>query len=588
MLRLFRQISLPQMYASWPRTILVVSGIATGVALMVAIEVINATVLANFRSSLERNAGPAALEITLGLGEIGFDESVLAVVRADPDVVAAVPLVRGTIALADDPGEPLTLVGTDLSAESDLRRYHQYSAADEDAVALAVGDPRALLLTTDFAGRHGIRIGDARRFVTARGLGLFTVRNLLTMEGPAAALGGQLAVMDVVAAQTQLDKRGRLDQVDVVLREGASVTAVRDRLAAALPAVLRTARPLQRSAEYDRVLGSFQLMLTAVSLVCVVAGAYLVYNTTSTAAVHRGLVMANLRLFGAAPSRLFGLLMLEALVLGMTGVAAGIPIGIALAHFLVGHVAASMAVIFQLRFPVHDLTLPVASQLVIAAVGLATALVASFFAARRLAGLEPLEVLRTELRSLGAQTSTARLLFWCLALIAVSVVALFAEVQLRSPAWGNFSSTLWYAATVVISVPLVRWLAPFVARALQRGFGAAGTFARREPDARPDPERHDDRRHRARADGRPHLRVADAQLRALDRELLRRRLPDGRSPGERHHDRGGLARNAAARCDRRRGAHGPRHPRGRVHSHPPGSALSRRAHRARRRQRRLE
>ena len=126
--------------------------------------------------------------------------------------------------------------------------------------------------------------GSATRAVSSRraGSGSSPSGNLLTMEGPAAALGGQLAVMDVVAAQTQLDKRGRLDQVDVVLREGASVTAVRDRLAAALPAVLRTARPLQRSAEYDRVLGSFQLMLTAVSLVCVVAGAYLVYNTTST------------------------------------------------------------------------------------------------------------------------------------------------------------------------------------------------------------------------------------------------------------------------------------------------------------------
>jgi len=119
-LRLLRQVSFRQLQASWGRTTLVVGGVATGVSLIVAIQVINASVLDNLRRTIELIAGPAALEVTLGVGEVGFSEATVETVRADPAVAAAVPLVRGTISLADDPSETLQLFGADLTAEEDL------------------------------------------------------------------------------------------------------------------------------------------------------------------------------------------------------------------------------------------------------------------------------------------------------------------------------------------------------------------------------------------------------------------------------------------------------------------------------------
>src|SRR5262249_50104881 len=95
-LRLFRQVSLHQLRTSGARTALVVGGIATGVALMVAIAVINHTVLDNFRRTIELIAGPAQLEIALGSGEVGFSEAVADRARTDPDIEAALGLLRGT------------------------------------------------------------------------------------------------------------------------------------------------------------------------------------------------------------------------------------------------------------------------------------------------------------------------------------------------------------------------------------------------------------------------------------------------------------------------------------------------------------
>src|ERR1043165_9704432 len=113
MFRLLRQISLRQLRASWGRTSLVVGGISTGVSLIVAINVINASVLENFQDTIELIAGPAQLEVTLGVGEVSFPESVARDVGKDRDVAAAVPLVLGVLAFADDPSETLELFGAD-------------------------------------------------------------------------------------------------------------------------------------------------------------------------------------------------------------------------------------------------------------------------------------------------------------------------------------------------------------------------------------------------------------------------------------------------------------------------------------------
>ena len=125
--------------------------------------------------------------MTLGLGEVGFDEAAVDTVRGDADVVAAVPLVRGTIALADDPGETLQLFGVDLVAEEDIGALPR----DNDRPPR---DPR--IWTIRAVSRHqafrgGIESRSARRsrLATPAGLGARSSRGILG-PGLAAALGG--------------------------------------------------------------------------------------------------------------------------------------------------------------------------------------------------------------------------------------------------------------------------------------------------------------------------------------------------------------------------------------------------------------
>ncbi|HEY2386131.1 MAG TPA: FtsX-like permease family protein [Candidatus Binatia bacterium] len=476
MLRLLRLISWPQLRQSWGRTALVVVGIANGVTLIVAINIINSSVLANVRHTIELMAGPASLEVTLGVGEIGFPEHTVDGLRGDPDVVAAVPLVRGTVSLASEPSETLQLFGADFTAEEELRRY-DIGTTDRRTILEGMADAHSILVTNAFAERHGLKAGAILQLSTPSGIGAFTVRGLLEPEGLAKAFRGQLAVMDLPAAQLALGKAGLIDQIDIVVREGASIDTVRERLIKKVPPSLSVERPEQRGVQYERILGSFQAMLTGLSMLCLVAGIFIVYNTTSTGAAHRAGVMAALRVAGASGDQLFRLLMVEAVVLGTVATLIGFVQGVVLAWLLSPLVSESMGVIFQLRFPVDGLALNVTEQLSIFMLGVSATMFASYFAARRVTRMDPLEVMRSDLRSLATQRPSLHLVGWWAALVAMSAAALVIQVRLRSIAWGNFGSTLWFASSIIVAVPLVALAGRMLSRVLPRVFGSEGRVA---------------------------------------------------------------------------------------------------------------
>src|SRR5262249_55415834 len=158
---------------------------------------------------------------------------------------------RGTVSLAEDGSEVLQLFGADLTAEADLERYQVSAVTSRREALRSLEDQRSILLTSDFAARRHIHVGDVVRLATPVGVRELTVRPLLATEGIAAALRGQLAVMALPAAQALLGKSGRLDQIDVVLQPGVALAMVRDRLTAALPPTLMVAPPAYRAAQYE-------------------------------------------------------------------------------------------------------------------------------------------------------------------------------------------------------------------------------------------------------------------------------------------------------------------------------------------------
>lgn len=475
MLRLFRQVSVREHRAHWGRALLVVAGVATGVALVVAMDLVNTSVLAGFRSTFATLAGPADLEVTLGIGEVGFDEDVTDVVRHDPGVALAIPLVRGTVTLADDAGEVLQLFGAELTAEEDLARYGARLASGRTEALAALTDPHAILVTDAFAARRGVTVGSTLPLATPRGVETFTIRGTLAADGIARIAGGQLLVMDLAAAQTQLVKEGRVDQIDLVLRPDAEVTAVRARLAAALPTTLTVGAPETRATRYGDILAGLQATFDGMSMLCVVAGLFIVYNATATGVVHRAPMIGALRVIGADTRRLRALLLGEAAALGAIGSVTGIAAGIAFARVLVGLTATVMGTMVQMRFDVPALALAAPRQAAVGALGIAVALAAAWIPARQAVRLDALAVAHGTTHD-GRPPVTLLLVVWA-ALVALSVAMLVAGERWHLITLGAGGSTVWTGAALVGSVIFVSVLGERLPRILSRLCGVEGRVA---------------------------------------------------------------------------------------------------------------
>ncbi|RMD84250.1 MAG: FtsX-like permease family protein [Candidatus Dadabacteria bacterium] len=476
MLRLLRQISFRYFRASWGRTLLIVGGVAVGITLISAINLVNSSVLANVRRTIDLVAGPAALEVTMGLGEVGFDEDTVEVVRATPGVEAAVPLVRGTISLAERPAETLQLYGVDFTGEEDLGRYTIAAVTDRREILAGFADPYSVLIAQQLARELGLGVRDKIRLATPTGIAAYTIRGLLDPKGLSSVFGGRLAVMDLPAAQIALGKGPKIDQIDVVLQPEADIETVRASLLAKLPPGMRVRRPEQRGKEYEKLYASFQVFLTGLSALCLIAGVFIVYNATATGTVHRAFGIATLQHVGGDRDVLARLLLVESLVLGVLGSAIGLTAGVVLAKFLNRLVTGSMGVIFQLQPGTSEFAYDPVRQAAIGVVGVVAALVASFVAARRVTRLEPLDVIRGD-RTVAWSAPSDKLVLWWLFLVAMSVGALYMQTRQRSIAWGNFGATLWFAASIVIALPLVRWLSRWLEDVLPRRFGPAGRIA---------------------------------------------------------------------------------------------------------------
>src|SRR5262249_36482224 len=163
-----------------------------------------------------------------------------------------------------------------------------------------------------------------------------------------------------------------------------------------LPASLTVVPPALHGERFERAISAFQAMLDSLSLLSLLAGLFIVYNTTATAVTHRARDLAILMALGAERRRIFGLVMAEAVVFGRAASAIGIALGFVLAHLLLNLVAQSMGVVYQTRFSIESLELTSNQALRYLAVGATSAVIAAFVPARKASRLDPLALMRPD------------------------------------------------------------------------------------------------------------------------------------------------------------------------------------------------
>lgn len=403
------------------QTWLSIAGIALGVAVVIAVDLANESAKRGFRLSLEQVTGPATHQILAASGSI--PETLYAELRLEQGLTRATPVIDAPVRIGE---RSLSLLGMDLLAATAMRPDLRASltqpgaagarpAADADSPTSKVSDseggqaqarqslddqpvaasalvgllrllrePATLALSRDDAERLGLRPGD--RFVLD--LGSASVPMTLAAILPEQAGLSGIAITDIATAQEVLGRLGEIERIDLILSDAEA-----ERVAAALPAGLRLEPAAQRSNALAQMTRAFHTNLTAMSLLAMLVGAFIVYNTMTFAVLQRRPLLGTLRMLGTTRSQLFSLVLIETLGLALVGALLGVLLGIAVGAGLVQLVTRTINdIYFQLN--VRSLHLAPLSLLKGAGLGIGVTLLAALGPALEAAHAQPRDVIR--------------------------------------------------------------------------------------------------------------------------------------------------------------------------------------------------
>ena len=269
--------------------------------------------------------------------------------------------------------QALRLLGVDPLAEAPFRSY--LTAAD-DAVDFAalnriIAEPGAVVLSQSLAERLALDVEDSLRISAGGG---FSAARLVGILQPANNASRQalddLIISDIATAQEIVGLVGRLSRIDLIL-DADELASLRDWL----PAGLRLA-DVKEANSLDQMIAAFELNLQAMSLLALVVGLFLIYNTVNFSVVQRRNTIGVMRSLGTTRGQIFRFILLEAFLLGLVGAVLGLALGVIFGR---GAVALVSQTISDLYFSVNvrGVSIPPLTLLKGALVGIAASLLAA-------------------------------------------------------------------------------------------------------------------------------------------------------------------------------------------------------------------
>ncbi len=381
------------------QSLLLILGVALGVAMIVAIDLANSSASEAFALSTDTIAGKATHQIVAAPGDL--PSSLYEDLRVELGLTEIAPVVTGLVSLPQAGDLPLQLLGVDPFAEGPFRNYLGDGAGGLSVEALTqlLIQPDTVLLSQDLGQQYNLAPGDSLSLIADGQLKSVELVGLLQPGDNLSrrALNG-LILSDISTAQELLGKVGQISHIDLILSPEADPQPIIERL----PANARLQQARLRNETVNQMTAAFELNLSALSLLALIVGIFLIYNTISFSVVQRRPILGTLRCLGVTRREIFGLVLTEALVLSAIGAIIGLGLGIVLGRGLVGLVTRT---INDLYFTLTVQSVSVAPWTLYKGLvaGLGTGLLAAFMPALEATTVPPHSALKRSVQEARAQ-----------------------------------------------------------------------------------------------------------------------------------------------------------------------------------------
>jgi putative ABC transport system permease protein len=365
------------------RVLLSALGIALGVALGFAIHLINGSAADEMSAATRSLFGSA--DLTVQGPASGFDEQLYPRIARAPGVIVASPVLDVDARVAGR-RETLRVQGLDLFQAA---RLAPDLALPGSGGGFDLFADDAVYLSPSAARHLGLAAGDRLRLQVGIEPVTLTVKGLL----PGSAYPQRIAVMDIGTAQWRLNALGRITRVDLRVAPGVDPVRVAEAIAGVLPPGVQVSTPELEAQEAISLSRSYRANLTALALVALFTGAFLVLSTQALAMVRRRRQVALLRALGVTGRGQLAAILAEATVIGALGAALGVALGYALAALAVAFLGADLGAGY---FPGLEprLSVTLAEWVLFFGLGVAVALAGAALPALEAARVAPAQALK--------------------------------------------------------------------------------------------------------------------------------------------------------------------------------------------------
>jgi putative ABC transport system permease protein len=453
---------------------LMILGIALGVAVVVAVDLANESSRAAFEIGAEAVAGRTTHQIVGAAGRL--EESIYIELRSAGLIENAAPVIIDYFSSPRLGDRPLQLLGIDPFADFPFRPYLGGARQPPlENLTTFLTHPGSLLISRQMAERYDVNVGDELpllidgRQQTAIIAGLIEPADDLTRR----SLDGML-IADIATAQELLGRTGYLDHIDLLISD--SDLEDLEKLEAWLPENARIVTAAARRGSVEEMTAAFRLNLSALSLLALLVGVFLIYNTMTFSVIQRRPMFGVLRCLGVTRAEVFLMVMAEALLVGIIGSFLGTLLGLLMAQ---NSIRLVLQTINDLYFTttVSAAALPTASFIKGALLGVLASCLTAAVPSWEAAAVQP----RVALLRSGLERRSRRAVFWVslagVVFILLGVVAFFC---LPHRLFYGFAGAFFVIGGFAMTTPIIMVALMALFRpALVAGFGLLGRMAPR-------------------------------------------------------------------------------------------------------------
>jgi putative ABC transport system permease protein len=363
-------------------------GVALGVCVVVSIDLSNSSAQKAFSISTQAVAGKATHQIK-GAAE-NLDEEVYRTIKINGKIRKSAPIAEGYGSI-EWINRTFRVLGVDPLAEAPFRDFTSQEAGIELSGFMTGGNTG--MIAQSLADQLEIAAGDPLSVSVGGRSYQLQVAGIIKPDNDRSRRALEnLLIVDISTAQKFLQMKGQLSRIDLILPENAEESVIPE-IESLLPPGASLVRSDSRSKTVAQMTRAFEFNLQALSMLALLVGMFLIYNTMTFSVVQRRPLIGRLRALGVTKNEILFLVLKEALLIGVIGTVLGIIAGFFLAQVLLKLVTQSINDLYFV-LSVQELSVGFYPLAKAAALGLGATLIASYWPAREASQAEVSTVLR--------------------------------------------------------------------------------------------------------------------------------------------------------------------------------------------------